>query len=226
VKRILIGILLFTQGVLAQDSLSVKTNRIWFELGVFNNMPFKRSYDDITGSLSTCYSNYHVSQFQTVGLLASIGYGFSISKKIMLVPKINYNYLQLQTEKIGYTTGSLCLPVISGLTIIEGKGTYHLLGLSCALNYKLKKFGFENGVGTFLIGNQSISNELFNYYNRSEFNKSSHKDNFFSIYPFSYHKVSYELLPQFLEVLIGVQFNYNRQLTQSIAPLISLKLKL
>ena len=226
-KKILLPLsLLCVNYFYAQEFVEPKTKRFNIEIGLFNNMPFKNSYEEVSGSMSNCFMDYKINKFQTIGFCSSFGYQFKLTKKLSIIPNINYQHLQLKTQRVGYTAGTLCDPVIAGLTISEDIRKYNLFGVSTAFNYNLRNINIENGAGVFCLSHNNDNYVIYNFYNRSDFYDSSSNYNSFILFPFSYHKLGFELIQNIMYLYVGANINYSKKLTQSIAPSISLKLKL
>ncbi len=218
-------IIFLSKFILAQDVILVNKSksRLFIELGGMYNIPFKANYIVNEGSMSTCYHDYTVREFQTPAFNFNIGYNFIIRDRFYFQPNLNYNYMILKQERMGYTTGMLCLPVIAGKTYSSSKGKLHLLGISLNGGVKLKKVIIENGIGLYLWQYANNYNYIFNIQNKNINEKFENTTQEQVLFLFSAHKLGYSIKNKKLSFLIGIQINYSSALTKSIAPTLTLR---
>ena len=238
-KLILIFVLISLLGrIYAQDIIKQKIRRFSVEIGISQNIPFSNNYNIEVGDKNKpfwFYQSYYVYASTMLGLNVSIGYEISICKKFYLIPNISYFLNNQKKISVGHWYSYEGYKFIG---FVKSKYRIHSLAVSTSFGYKINRVVIENGIGVLNNFFQLFVYDYMDYPSGAELHKKystyTKYDDDLMVYLFSYHKVSYELVKNRLDLNLGAYINYSKvkyvyyyqPFTQSINPTLSLKLKL
>jgi hypothetical protein len=208
--------------IVAQDSL--RNRKIEFEFGGSSMLPLSMREDEILSS-GELNQNFKRENIPTLGFHCSFGYNIPLIKSFDFIGNISFKYFSLNKQLYGNMECMSCQIPVQFNGFASEKTNFYLAGISPTIRYKYNKFIAESDISFSYIINQQTKLYSKDIITKVESNSMTNRKNVF--YTISTGcKLGYEILPNRLYILGGVNVFYQSKLIKYINSQLSFKLKI